>query len=290
MACTERLVGAIGTFSNQSFIFHFLMLSTRESLSAQKIAIVHLLVHVTGAMCNFMAIANMSGATAALIVKSFVGAVAVILELWVWTNLLRPYFADHNRKLLNELPIKVFRLFFLKGGLTFSLYLYFEALGVSLRSHSPGDALPWMEANSLMITHFTLATALTITVLADSRISVSAILRGKAPRYVTVGFGAVMCNSIIPLALFAGREFADRRHDSTYAASQISFRLLWIGIFIIMVAGHSSPRTNRHRRRSKAQVGAVAESNTAFKDPTASPPTRLSGSMLSDGTMLTAGI
>lgn len=308
MAHIEWLRVALGALSNMAFVSHMFMLSTREHSSAQKISVAHCSLHLVGVLSSSMATANALGVTVGWAVFCLVDTFAVVFELWVWTRVLRPYLASYNRKLLNELPITIFRWLFANGGLTLCLYCYFEALGAGLEySSSPEDAVPWLIANSVTITHFTLAAALTTTIIADAGTSASTILRGKAPLYASLGFAAVMFTSLIPLALFAGREFSDRRQGSVYSAADAAFVLLWVGMFTSMAYGHSSPRTNRRLRSGRDRRGRGAQAsgvvvedagNSADRgaskgseDPvTGARSKRLSASLLAGGAALSAGV
>ena len=136
-----------------------------------------------------------------------------------------------------------------------SMYCYFEALGVGFRIQMPdGDdgeiiiitadnIYPWLRSNSVMINHFTLPAVLAVTLLADSRISLNAVLRGLAPLYVKVGLALLFVASLISLAMFAGQEFSIQQERSVYhvyLVAYVTFLLLWVLIGSIMAAGRIS--------------------------------------------------
>jgi hypothetical protein len=153
--------------------------------------------------------------------------------------------ATRNPTLLAELPVKTFRWLFQRGGLTVAMYCYFESLGTGFSDDlTAEDIAPWLGANSAVLMHFTFSAWLSLTLLADARISLSAVLRGLAPLYEMAGLAIVFVASLIPLMMFAGREYTGRQQESLYSASFASFLLLWIFAAGIMAAGHASQSQN----------------------------------------------
>ena len=118
-----------------------------------------------------------------------------------------------------------------------ALYCYFEALGVGFSDRDAEDVTPWLIANSTVLMHLTFSGALSLTLLADSRTSISAVLRGLAPLRVTVALTVVFITSLIPLLIiFAGREHGTRQQQQLYRTANTSFLLLWVVIISILAA------------------------------------------------------
>ena len=212
-----------------------------------------------------------------------------MFEFWFWTRVLRPMMAVRNPRLHDELPVTIFRWLFQKGGLTMSLYCYFEAAGVGYDTDiSLEEISPWLTANSSMILHLTFFGVLGTTVLADSRTSLSEVLRGKAPRYLAVGLAASMGLSLFSLAMFAGREFSNRQQRSLYSVGFATLISLWLGVLGFMAVGHSSRRDMRSAKTASELATATASEDKG------SPGQRGRGitfsSSLSGGATITTGI
>ena len=80
---------------------------------------------------------------------------------------------------------------------------------------------------------------LSLTLLADLRASLSAVLRGLASLHVKAGVAVVFVASLISLAMFAGREFCKNEQGSLYRAAEASVLLLcWLISVGILMAGH----------------------------------------------------
>jgi len=120
-----------------------------------------------------------------------------------------------------------------------SLYCFFEAVGIGFETRSLEDIGPWLVANTAMIDQLTFSAVLAATLIANARVTISAMLRGDAPIYVRVGFVVSICASLLPLVMFAGRQFSDERQGPLYKMALLSFHFLWIIIGGIIAAGHS---------------------------------------------------
>ena len=55
-----------------------------------------------------------------------------------------------------------------------ALYCYFEALGVGISDRTAEDIQPWLDANNVVLLHLAVSAVLSLTLLADSRTSLSA--------------------------------------------------------------------------------------------------------------------
>ena len=235
----EWLRGAIGAFSHLCFVCHFFLLTNETS--EKGILTSHLIMHLAGHASSFAATSRVAGVTAGLVVAYLIGTSGVLCEFFLFVRVVKPILALRNKRLHDELPLTIFRWMFHKAGLVMALYCYFEAVGVGFDSSlSSKDVSPWLTANNTTILHLTFSVALGSTLIADASTSLSAVLRGKAPSYVTVGFALSMCTSLIPLAMFAGREFAGRRQSAMYSTASVSFILLWAINLGVVSAGHSS--------------------------------------------------
>lgn len=243
VALLESLRGAIDAFSNLCFVVHILMLVTAKRSAARRIGGAHFAVQLLGDMSSFVADLRTIGVTFGVTVGYFIGIGCVIFEMWLLTHKIQPLLVSRNRKLHDEIPVTIFRWLFQKGGVMMSLYCYFEAVGVGFDTRSTEDVEPWLIASTAMITHATLSAVLAATLIADARTSVSAILRGKAPVCVTVGFGMSLFALLLSLTLFAGREFSDGQQASLYSAAYVLFMLSWMVTGGLMAAGLSSPQT-----------------------------------------------
>ena len=124
-------------------------------------------------------------------------------------------------------------------------YCYFESLGVGFSDDlTAEDIAPWLGANSAVLAHFTFSAWLSLTLLADSRTSLSAVLRGLAPLYEMTGLAIVFVASLISLAMFAGRGYTGRHEEPLYSAASTSCLLLWIDAAGVMAAGHAPQSQN----------------------------------------------
>ena len=294
----ESLRGVLSSFTNLCFVSHLLLLTTKARVSARRISLAHLAMMLMGVACAFGADVRCVGLTASMLLRHLVGGGGIIFEYHLWTHSVEPMLASRNPTLHAELPVTIFRWLFQKGGLTLSLYCFFEALGVGLDNDmSALDFTPWFSATSSVITHFALSTALAATLLADARTSVSAVLRGMAPLYVTVGFVVSIVTSLIPVAMFAGREFGDRRQASLYSSAYSTFMLLWVVNGCIMMRGHAAQNARRARRTSQLDAPATAavrrEENEEFDRSQSAQvsPRRISFSAASGGSAaISAGL
>lgn len=228
--------GAIGGFSNLCFVAHFLMLANNRLSSAPRLSVAHLAVHNMGAACSFGADARDIGVTGGLALSYLIGFGGNAFELLVWSRIVKPTLHQRNPTLVAELPVMVFRWLFQRGVLSMALYCYFEALGVGFSDRDAEDVTPWLIANSTVLMHLTFSGALSLTLLADSRTSISAVLRGLAPLRVTVALTVVFITSLIPLLIFAGREHGTRQQQQLYRTANTSFMLLWVVIISILAA------------------------------------------------------
>lgn len=268
------------------------MTSNNESSSAKTISVVHLAVHLAGNACSLGADSLSMEFSAGQLLSYGVLMGAAVLEVCLWTRVIRPMLASRNPKLLAGLPIAVFRWLFQRGGLTMALYCYFEALGVGADlKRSSEDVAPWRNANNCMITHFTLSAVVSLTMLADARTSLSAVLRGKAPLHVTAGLVASTFTSCIVLVMFAGREFASRDQRPFYFVANVCVTLLWAVIGGIVTAGQYASK----RRRAKTSATELAErsamgSGEECDEDVPASSARITFSALSGSTAVTAGI
>ena len=202
----EGFRGVIGGFSNLCLVGHILMVGNTSS--ALHVVFTHFSVHILGVACSFGTALRTLGFTAGLMFSYFVGAAGILLELWLWMRVVKPLLASRNPTLLAKLPITAFRWLFQRGGLNMGLYCYFEALGVGFSDRAFEDIHPWLISNNTVLAHLTFSTALSITLLADSRATLHALLRGLAPLHVKLGLFIVIVTSLIPLIMFAGRDSA----------------------------------------------------------------------------------
>ena len=183
--------GTIGGFSNLCFVGHVLMLANNGHSSTRGQSFAHLAVHITGSASGFVAESRVRGLSVGLASSYLIGMGGNVFQLWLWTRLMKPMLETRNPTLLAELPITTFRWLFQRGGLTMGLYCFFEALGVSSSDRSTEDITPWLTANSTVLIHVTFSAVLSLTLLADSRTSLSAVLRGLAPLYMNIGLAVV---------------------------------------------------------------------------------------------------
>ena len=230
-----RIRGVVGAFSNLCFVGHLMMLSNTASSSAQRLSAGHLAVQVVGSTCAFGADVQSMRLTVFLALDHLLSIGGTIFELWLWTRVLQPTLASRNPKLVSELPMTVFRWLFQRGGLMMGGYCYFEALGEGFSIRSAEDIAPWLHANSAILQHSTFSAVLSLTILADSHVSLSAVLRGMAPLHVRTGLVIVLVTSTIPLTMDA-----DRQQRSFYSAASTSFYLLWAIAVGILAAGYTS--------------------------------------------------
>jgi hypothetical protein len=169
-----------------------------------------------------------------IVALSFLVGTGVPLFDWMITHVILSKLRSRNPKLHAELPVTIFRWLTQKGGLTMGMYCYFEAAGVGYDTDtSSEDITPWLYANSTMVTHFTLATVLCATVVADENMSLNAVLKGQAPLYIRIAIAALVSASLIPVAQFAGRELATRAsHLPLYRISFSILCCLWFAFFL----------------------------------------------------------
>lgn len=269
------------------------MLSTKPRSLAQRRWLAHLAVHLTGSMIDLLAGSRDSGFSSKMILGYATGMGGNCFEYWLWTRVLHGRLA-YNPTLHHSLPVTVFRWLFQKGGLTVGLYCYFEAIGVGFGNRTTEDASAWLTANSTIITHFTLSAMLALTVLADVRTSLSAVLRGMAPLHVNVGLAFLCIASLISLTIFAGREFSAANQEPLYSASYAVVLVLWVVIFGVVSAGHMSQDKRRARSRtSELSVVSTVPSVGGHRDKSCEDvtgPKRASFSALSGGAALTTGL
>ena len=277
------LRGVTGAFANVCFVGHLLMLANNGESSAQQISVGHLAVLILGSVCSFGADARSFGLTMGLALNHLIHMGGTVFELWLWARIMKPTLASCNPTLLAELPFKAFRWLFQRGGLTMAMYCYFEAIGVGFSDRTAEDIEPWLLANSTALTHFTLSAVLSLTLLADSRTSLSTVLRGLAPLYEKVGLAVVFVTSLIALTMFAGREFSARQQQSLYSAVRTSFLLLWIVAIGIMAAGHKASQSQDGT--AKVQTLAAPGRSDGNEEDGAASLSELSG-----GGALTVGI
>ena len=102
------------------------------------------------------------------------------------------------------------------------------------------DFYPWLVANSAVLVNTTLSTVLAMTFIADTGVTMSTVLRGRAPNHVTMCFVLSLCTSVITLAMFAGREWAGRKYIGLYVVLWVTFISLWAVIFAVARIAHSS--------------------------------------------------
>ena len=286
----DFLRGSIAPFSNLCFLAHIMMLATCEQSSARMISVAHLSLHLCGAASDFLTDCRTHDINVGFVLRHVIGMSGVVFELALWLCVLKPMLQARNPELHDELPATVFRWLLKKGGLTVGMYCYFEAVGVGFNTAvSEEDISPWLTANSAIIVHFSFSAALAFTLLADANISLSAILRGLAPLRLKIGFAVSVCTSLIPLGMFAGREFSDGSQAVLYSAAYAIFMSLWAAIFLIASAGHSSQRG--------AQVDGTSEFELAHAASTRKPDdckrqVSFSGvhSAVSGGDVVAAGI
>ena len=174
-----------------------------------------------------------------------------------------------------------------------AMYCYFESLGIGFSDDlTAEDIAPWLGANSAVLMHFTFSACLSLTLLADSRTSLSAVLRGLAPLYEMAGLAIVFVASLIPLTMFAGREYTGRQQKSLYSAAFASFSLLWIVAAGVMAAGHASQLEQNDTAKVQTlpvpapSVGGSTEAGEGSNEEDGAA----SFSELSGGGALTAGI
>ena len=167
-----------------------------------------------------------------------------------------------------------------------AMYCYFEALGAGYSDRTAEGIEPWLAANNAVLFHLALSAVLSLTLLADSRTSLSAVLRGLAPLYLNVGLAVVFATSLIPLVLFAGREFSKAsEHHQLYDVASTSFLLLWVVAFGILAVGHATyPNTTKVQTLATPVGGGSGEEDGTEEEGAAS------FSELSGGGALTAGI
>ena len=78
-----------------------------------------------------------------------------------------------------------------------ALYCYFEALGVGISDRTAEDIQPWLDANNVVLLHLAVSAVLSLTLLADSRTSLSAphpshpLLPGSLDRAALEAVGVV---------------------------------------------------------------------------------------------------
>jgi len=271
------LRGVTGGFANVCFVGHLLMLANNGESSAQQISVGHLAVLILGNVCSFGADARSLGLTMGLALNHLISMGGTVFELWLWARIIKPTLASRNSTRLAELPFKAFRWLFQRGGLTMAMYCYFEAIGVGFSDRTAEDIEPWLLANHAVLLHFILSAVLSLTLLADSRTSLSAVLRGLAPLYEKVGLAVVFITSLIALTMFAGREFSARQQQSLYSAVHTSFLLLWIVAIGIMAAGHKAPQSQDGT--AKVQTLAAPGRSGGNEDDGAASLSELSGAL-----------
>ena len=207
----ENLKGVLGAFSNLCFVAHLCLLTSNERYSTRRISVFHLATHVAGVAFSIRATLPSNILFSFNVALRFLVGTGVPLFDWMITHVILSKLRSRNPKLHAELPVTIFRWLTQKGGLAMGMYCYFEAAGVGYDTDtSLEDITPWLYANSTMVTHFTLATVLCATVVADENMSLKAVLKGQAPLYITLAFAALVSASLIPVAQFSGRELATR--------------------------------------------------------------------------------
>ena len=284
----EGFRGVLAGFSNVCFVGHLLMLASNGPPSLLRRSVAHFMVHIAGVACSFGAASRSLGLSVGLTLVYFVAIGCTIFELWLLIRILLPMLATRNPKLHAELPITMFRWLFQRGGLTMALYCYFEALGVGFSDRTPEDISPWIDANNTVLVNFTLSAVLSLTLLADSRTSISSVLRGLAPLHVGLGLAVVFVASLISLTMFAGREFGDHQQGSLYNAAHASVLLLWVVSVGILTAGHASRGNNTAQQALATRNGEDDDNNN--EGVTGREERGLSLSAASGGAALATGI
>jgi hypothetical protein len=285
----EKYRGALGSFSNLCFVAHLMMICNNQHFS--QLSVAHLTVHIVGNACTFGSDSRNIGFSLGLALSYLIFMGSAVLEFWLWNRVIRPMLASRNSKLLAKLPVTVFRWLFQRGGLTLGMYCYFEALGAGADlDRSSEDIQPWLHANNCIISQYTMSVVLSLTMLADARTSLSAVLRGRAPLHVTVGLALAICASLIVLMMFAGREFSDADEASFYSVANACFMLLWIVIAGIITAGQYVFRRHRAQTSATELASRSATGSVVGDGEEQAPSGRITFSALSGSTVVTAGI
>lgn len=116
---------------------------------------------------------------------------------------------------------------------------------------------PWLLANNAILVQLASSSFVAITLVADTRASLSAVLRGKAPRHITSLFVFSICTAFISLIMFAGRENAGERQLELYRALYAIFILLWIGMIGAGAVAHSSYQKERGARSASSRLAPM---------------------------------
>ena len=253
------LRGAVSSFANQCFVVHVLLLATDERSSARAISTVHLAVMLVGNVSSFIADLESLGVAIGLISLYVFRTFGYVFSFWLWYRVIKPMLKFRNAKLHDRLPVVIFRWFF-RGGLAISGFCYFEALGVGFDNHRDSmDIEPWLIANSIMIKHLTFSTALAVTLVADARTSFTDVLRGRAPVHVMIALAVTLCNSLLSLALFAGREFSGRQQQLWYRTAETTFTFLWCVTGCCCWLSLRAARHHAQRSTSRTTISAPTE-------------------------------
>ena len=235
----EWLRGCTGTFSNLCLLAHWLMTTVRECRTTWWLQRIHWCLHVLGAV--WLSVADgvqlePNNSVAAFVASCSINLLALVVEYWLWFEALRPMLK--RRVLHKHIPETIFSWLFRRGGVVYATYLYFESVGAGFQNLSLRDVAPWMHANNTVLTQFSLTSILALTIVADTGVSVSVVMRGRAPRHILVGFVLSGCTSFIALFVFAGRELASSRQTVIYVALWNVFLFLWAVTVFVMTAGH----------------------------------------------------
>ena len=288
---SDKVRGAIGSFSNLCLVAHLMMISNNERSSARNISVVHLGVHLAGNACTFGSDSRNMGFSVGLALSYLITMCAAVFQFWLWNRVMRPMLASRNPKLLSDLPITVFRWFFQRGVLTMALYCYFEALGVGADlERSSEDIQPWLNANNCVISQFTMSGFVSLTMLADARTSLSAVLRGRAPLHVTAGLAMTIFTSCTVLVMFAGREWGGADQKTLYDMAYACFMFLWFIIGGIVTAGQYAPRKRQRAKTAELANRSATRSEEECDDDIPASSERITFSEFSGSTAITAGI
>ena len=138
-----------------------------------------------------------------------------------------------------------------------SLYIYCESVAVGILGEDmayDSDPTPWLYASICMLVQLTLSAGLAFTFVEDTGVSIRVIMRGHAPKHITMVFTLSLSASSISLLMFSGREFAGEGQHSLYRCLYNIFCALWALAWNAVVFAHSSWKKKIPNRGTPATV------------------------------------
>ena len=241
----EGLRGVTGAFGNLCFVAHGMMITTKTEIEIRWLLWAHISALLTGVISASLADMFILGFGWATVLAYAVAFAGFVFEFMFLTYVLLPMVAKYNPDLSDSLPETTFRWLFSNGGMTLAAYCYFEAVGIGFQtSRSMADITPWLYSNAFILNQFVFSGNMAATLAADTDVSLMSVLRGKAPWHVQMAFALTVCNSLIALVLFSGREFTSERQCALYQHMSNVFACSWAFTLVVLYYAHTAWRKN----------------------------------------------